>query len=194
MRRFLLSSALVALCLAPGIAWGKMFPFGLEVDPLRPAVGEPITLTMTCYRDLAHTRPLSPCYGAPPWDQMAWIHPLDDEGQLDRTDWIAVEGRTTRSGATLGTITLTESGAYDVLPLRRTWRDRADGGGSPGVIRIEVGARPRVAPMAVAAVGILGTIIAIAYRRRRRARPTSVHDRGGVAVRAGEHDAHAIAG
>jgi hypothetical protein len=194
MRRLLLSSALVALCLAPGIAWAKMFPFGLEVDPLRPAVGEPITLTMTCYRDLAHTRQLSPCYGAPPWDQMAWIHPLDDQGQLDRTDWIAVEGRTTRSGATLGTIALTESGAYDVLPLRRTWRDRSDGGGSPGVIRIEVGAPPRIAPMAVAAVGILGTIIAIAVWRRRRARLTSVRDRGGVAVGAGEHDAHAIAG
>lgn len=194
MRRFVLSSALVAICLVPGIAWAKMFPFGLEVVPLRPVIGEPITLTMTCYRDQAHTRPTSPCYGAPPSDRMAWVHPLDDEGQLDRTDWIAVKGHATRSGATRGTITLAESGAYDVLPLWRTWSDRSGGSGFPGVIRIEVGARPRIAPMAFAAFGILGTIIAIAARRRRRARLNSVRDRGGIAVRAREHDAHAIAG
>jgi hypothetical protein len=112
MRKFVLASALVA----PGIAWAKMFPFGLEVDPLRPAIGESITLTMTCYRDQAHTRPTSSRYGAPPWDRMAWSTPLDDEGQLDRTDWIAVKGHATRSGTTRGTITLAESGSYDVLP------------------------------------------------------------------------------
>jgi hypothetical protein len=194
MRRFVLSSTLVALCLVPGMAWAKMFPFGLKVVPLRPTIGEPITLTMTCYRDQGHTRPTSSCYGTPPWDRMAWIHPLDDEGQLDRNDWIAVEGHATRSGATRGTIRLAESGSYDILPLWRTWNDRSDGSGFPGVIRIEVGESPRVAPMAVAAFAILVMIVAIAVWRSRPARLTSVRDRGGVAVRAGEHDAHAIAG
>jgi hypothetical protein len=171
MRKIVLSSALVALCLAPGIAWAKMFPFGLEVDPLRPAVGQQVTLTMTCYRDQAHTRQTKSCFGASPWDRMAWIHPLDDEGQLDRTDWIAVEGHATRSGATRGAITLDEPGSYDVLPLWRTWGpDHSPG--SPDVIRIEVGASPRIAPLAVATFGILGTIIAVASWRRRPARPT----------------------
>lgn len=169
MRKFVFSSVLVGLCLAPGIVWAKVFPFDLAVDPLRPAVGEPVTLTLTCYRDVAHTRPTSSCYGAPPWDRMAWIHPLDEGGQLDRTDWIAVKGHATRSGATRGTITLAEPGAYDVLPLWRTWSDRSDGGGFPGVIRVEVGESPGAAPMAVAAIGILGAIFAIVVRRRRPA-------------------------
>jgi hypothetical protein len=156
----------VAVCLGYGIASAKMPFFGLEVDPLGPAVGEPITLTMTCYPDQAHTRPLSSCFGAPPWDRMAWVHPLDDEGRLDRSDWIAVEGRAIPSGATHGTVTLNEPGSYDVLPLWRTWGpDHSDG--FPDAIRIEVGEPRRIVPIAVA--GVVGTLLAVAAWRRRTA-------------------------
>ncbi len=164
MRRVVLLTPLVALCLAPAIASAKLPFFGLEVATRNPDVGEPITLTMTCFGDQAHTRPWSTCFGT--WDRMAWVHPLDDEGQLDRSDWIPVKGRATASGAARGTITLDEPGSYDVLPLWRTWRDRRDSDGFPGVIRIEVGRPLRIVPMTLAALGIVGTAFALTARRR----------------------------
>jgi len=164
MRKIALPMALMAFSLAPAVASAKLPFFGLEVDPLRPRVGEPITLTMTCYDDIDHTRPWSSCLGA--GDTMAWIHPLDDEGTLDRDDWIAVEGHETSSGATRGRVTLDEPGAYDVLPLWRTWGADA-GDGFPGVIRIEVRDRNRINPVALTAFGVVGTCLAVVAWRRR---------------------------
>jgi hypothetical protein len=164
MRKVVFPTALTALLLAPAIASAKLPFFGLEVDPLRPGVGEPITLTMTCYSDMDHTRPWSSCMGA--GSRMAWVHPLDDEGRLDRDDWIEVEGHAMPSGATRGRITLGEPGAYDVLPLWRTWgADARDG--FPGAIQIEVTQGRRVNPMALAAVGVAVTCLAVAGWRCR---------------------------
>jgi hypothetical protein len=144
----------MALFLAPTIASAKLPFFGLDVDPIRPSVREPITLTMTCYSDEDHTRPTSACMGA--GGRMAWVHPLDEEGKLDRSDWIAVEGHETSSGATRGRITLDERGAYDVLPLWRTWgADARDG--FPGAIPIEVTHGRRIIPMGLAAFGVAWT-------------------------------------
>jgi hypothetical protein len=163
MRRLVLPAALMALLLAPAFASAKLPFFGLEVNPLRPGVGEPITLTMTCYSDMDHTRPRSSCLGA--GSRMAWVHPLDDEGRLDREDWIEVEGHAMSSGATRGRITLGEPGAYDVLPLWRTWgADARDG--FPGSIRIEVTDGTRIAPVALAAFGVAGTYLALVAWRR----------------------------
>jgi hypothetical protein len=170
MRRVVLPTALMALLLAPAIAGAKLPFFGLDVDPIRPRVREPITLTMTCYSDEDHTRPWSSCLGA--GSTMAWVHPLDEEGGLDRADWIAVEGHETSSGATRGRITLDEHGAYDILPLWRTWgADERDG--FPGAIRIEVTRVGRINPMALAAFGVAGTCLAV-FAWRRRTAPSSV--------------------
>jgi len=156
----------MALFLAPAIASAKLPFFGLDVDPLRPGVGEPIILTMTCYDDMDHTRPWSSCMGA--GGRMAWIHPLDDEGRLDRGDWIEVEGHATPDGATRGRVTLDEPGAYDVLPLWRTWGAEARDG-FPGTIRIDVTQGGRIVPMALAACGVAGTCLAVVAWRRRTA-------------------------
>ncbi len=77
MRRIVLPIALIALLL-PAVASAKLPFFGLEVDPLRPRIGEPITLTMTCFDDAGHTEPWSSCLGA--GGVMAWVHPLDEDG------------------------------------------------------------------------------------------------------------------
>ncbi len=164
MRRIILSATLLAIVLVPAVAAAKLPFFGLDVDPLRPDVGEPITLTMSCFEDMAHTQPWGSCLGA--GGRMAWVHPLDDEGRLDRDDWIKVEGLSTSNGATRGRITLGEAGAYDVLPLWRTWGPGA-GDGFPGVIRIEVGRRGRIVPIAVASVGIVAFGLVVMSRRRR---------------------------
>jgi hypothetical protein len=100
---------------------------------------------------------------------MAWVHPLDDEGRLDRADWIAVEGHATSSGATRGRITLDEPGAYDVMPLWRTWDTEARDG-FPGVIRIEVTQSRRIIPMALAASGVAGMCLIVTAWRRRTSR------------------------
>ena len=158
----LLSLALMALLLAPA-ASAKLPFFGLDVHPLRPRIGEPITLTMTCYDDMDHTRPGSSCFGAD--SRMAWVHPLDEEGSLDRGDWIEVQGHATRGGTTRGRITLDEPGAYDVLPLWRTW-GVDHGERFPAAVRIEV-MEGRFVPMALAALGVVGTwLVALAWRRR----------------------------
>jgi len=170
MRRIVLLASLVAVSLASGVASAKLPFFGLEVDPLHPSIGEPITLAMTCYRDQGHTQPESACMGA--GSRMAWVHPLDEAGRLDRTDWIPVRGHATASGATRATITLDEPGSYDVLPIWRTWRDRPDGDGFPGVIRIEVGRPLQIVPMTLAALGIVATAFALTARRRRTVRAT----------------------
>jgi hypothetical protein len=158
--------ALMALFLAPAIAWAKLPFFGLNVDPTRPSVREPITLTMTCYADQRHTQPRPSCFGAP--GVMAWVHSLDDEGNLDRSDWIAVEGHRTSMGATRGPITLDEPGAYDVLPLWRTSSAEARDG-FPGAIRIEVTQGRRIIPMTLAAFGVAGRCLAVVAWRRRAA-------------------------
>ena len=169
MRRVVLLISLVAACLAPSSATAKLPFMGLEVTPLHPAVGEQITLTLTCYEDEAHTRPWSSCLGTS--GRMAWVHPLDDAGELRRTDWILVEGHSTASGATRGTVTLDEPGSYDVLPLWRTWSP-GHSPGMPTVTRIEVGDPSRIASVAGVAVGLVGTSLAVAMWRRRTPRVT----------------------
>lgn len=164
MRRIILSATLLAVVLVPAAASAKLPFFGLDVDPIRPDVGESITLTMSCYEDMAHTRPWGSCLGT--GGRMAWVHPLDDEGRLDRDDWIMVEGHATSSGATRGRITLDEAGAYDVVPLWRTWGPEA-GDGFPGVVRIEVGRRGRIVPIAIASVGVVAIGLIVMSRSRR---------------------------
>jgi len=170
MRRIVLPIALMTLFLAPAIASAKLPFFGLEVDPLRARVGEPITLTMTCYADMDHTRPEESCFGA--GSRMAWVHPLDEEGTLDRSDWIEVQGKATPGGPTRGRITLDEPGAYDVLPLWRTWGAGARGG-FPGAIRIDVTRGRPIIPMAIAVVGAAGICLAVSAKRHRAIRAVS---------------------
>jgi hypothetical protein len=167
MRRFVLLMSLTALCLAPSIASAKLSYFGLEVEPFGPDVGQPITLSFTWFRDEAHTQP-SPCGGGTERNRIAWIHPLDDDGRLDRTDWLPVMGRCT-AGAIRARIVLEEPGAYDVLPLWRTWPADA-GDGFADVTRIEVRRPRRIAPLALAASGVAGISLAVAAWRRRRDR------------------------
>ena len=162
MRRLALLTFLVALCLAPSSATAKLPFMGLEVTPLHPAVGEQITLTLTCYEDEAHTRPWGSCLGAS--GTTAWIHPLDEHGELDREDWIEVVGHATADGSTRARVVLTEPGSYDVLPLYRGW-GYDQGPGFPHPIRIEVGDAAGVIP--VAAVGLGGASLAVAVWRRR---------------------------
>jgi hypothetical protein len=169
MRRLLLPKVLMALFLAPAIASAKLPFYGLDVNPIRPRVGEPITLTMTCYHDEDHTQPMPACMGTGSWGRMAWVHPLDEEGRLDQSDWIAVEGHATSSGATRGRITLDEPGAYDVMPPWRTWGTEAHDG-FPGSIRIEVTDGERITSVALAAFGVAGTCLAVAAWRRRTIR------------------------
>jgi hypothetical protein len=165
MRRIALPAALLALLLAPGAASAKLPFFGLDVDPVRPDVGEPVAITMTCYEDMEHTRPRGACFGAP--GVMAWVHPLDDEGELARDDWLSVEGHATTSGASRGTIVLTEPGVYGVIPLWRTWGPEHSEG-FPGRVRIEVGRQRSLAtPIAVAAAGLVALRLAIRRRGRR---------------------------
>ena len=166
MRKVVLPLALMALFLTPTIVSAKLPFFGLDVHPLRPRIGEPITLTMTSYDDMGHTRPGSSCFGA--GGLMAWVHPLDDEGTLARDDWIEIVGHATSSGATRGRITLHEAGAYDVLPLWRTWGAEARDG-LPGAIRVEVTDGTRLTPVALSAFGVVGICLAVAawWRRTR---------------------------
>ena len=159
----LLPLALMALLLAPA-ASAKLPFLGLDVHPLGPHIGEPITLTMTCYDDMDHTRPGSSCFGA--GSRMAWVHPLDDEGALARDDWIEIVGHATSSGATRGRITLQEPGAYDVLPLWRTWGAKTRDG-FPGTIRVEVTDGTRITPAALSAFGVVGICLAVVQWRRR---------------------------
>jgi hypothetical protein len=163
MRKIVLLTSLAAVYLAPGVASAKLPFFGLEVAPLRPAIGEPITITMTCFDDAEHTEPGGSCMGA--GGTMAWIHPLDEHGELDRDYWIEVVGHATAGGSTRARVVLTEPGGYDVLPLYRGWGyDHSPG--FPHPIRIEVGGPPRPVPMALAALGIVGAAAAIGWRRR----------------------------
>jgi hypothetical protein len=169
MRRFVLLISLAAIWLPPAIASAKLPFFGLEVEPLHPDAGEPILLAFTWFRDQAHTQPSS-CGGGTDRSRIAWVHPLDDDGQLDHTDWLPVMGRCT-AGALRARIVLEEPGAYDVLPLWRSWPADA-GDGFADTIRLEVGRPLRIAPLALAAFGVVGTSLAVAAWRRRR--PTGV--------------------
>lgn len=119
-----------------GVASAKLPPFSFEATPTHPRVGEPITLTMRCFEDVAHTEPWPSCFGQ--GGRMAWVHPLDLEGTLTHSDWIAVEGHASASGATVGTIVLSEPGAYVVKPLWRGW-----GGTIDDRLKWDVGFRAR---------------------------------------------------
>ena len=84
---------------------------------------------------------------------------------LDRDDRIEVVGHATAGGSTRAEVVLPEPGGYDVLPLYRRWGyDQSPG--FPHPIRIEVGGPPRPVPMALAALGIVGAVAAIGWRRR----------------------------
>jgi hypothetical protein len=164
MRRIVLSTTLLMLLLTPAVASAKLPFFSLEAYPIRPDVGEPITLTMTCYEDMAHTRPWSACLGA--GGRMAWVHPLDTEGELHRDDWIEVVGEATASGSTQGHVVLNEPGAYDVLPLWRGWGfDHSPG--FPDPVRIEVDHGAPILSIAAVGAGVVGVWLAVAVKRRR---------------------------
>jgi hypothetical protein len=119
MRKMLVVLAWLLPLVLVDAASAKLPPFIFEATPTSPRVGEPIMLTLRCFEDVDHTRPWPACFG----DQatMAWVHPLDNEGALDRHDWIAIEGRATPSGATRGTVVLSEPGPYLITPLWRSW-------------------------------------------------------------------------
>jgi hypothetical protein len=167
MRRSILLAGVLAVCLAPGAASAKLSSIGFEVDPLHPKAGEPITITMMCYLGRDHTQAISSCFGNE--GVMAWVHPLDGEGEFDRDDWIAVYGHPTPTGATRGRVVLDEPGPYDVLPLWRRWSDRS-AGGLPGIVRIEVGRRASPVPTAIS-FAFLGLVV-LTWRRRARNRHT----------------------
>jgi hypothetical protein len=162
--------ALIAVCSVPGVASAKLPYFDLVVTPTRPDVGERVTITMRCFDDAAHTEPWSVCFGS--WDHTAWVHPLDTDGELDRSDWIPIAGHPTPNRAGRGHITLDEPGAYDVLPLYRTWR-RDPTGMFPDPVRIEVGRRAPIVPIAAAGLGLVGTGLAVAWRRRAASPPVT---------------------
>ena len=165
MRRIVLASLVLVAVTVPITASAKLPFFGLEVTPTHADVDEPITITMTCYDDAAHTLASSGCFGA--GDSMAWVHPLDTDGDLDRGDWLAVVGRAMPNGTVRGHVVLAEPGAYDVLPLWRGWGyDHGPGFADP--LRIEVGSRAPIVPLAVAGIGAGGISIAVAVRQRRR--------------------------
>lgn len=167
MRRISLLAAMMAAIVAPTVAWAKLPFFGLEAAPLRPRVGEPITITMTCYEDPDQIQASSSCFGA--GDSMAWVHPLDREGSLDLGDWLPVAGRQTPDGTVRGTIALAEPGAYDVLPLWRGWgHDHSSG--FPDPIRIEVGNDRGPLILGVTSAGVGMTVLVTTLLRRRRPR------------------------
>lgn len=165
MRRIVFASLVLMAMLVPVTASAKLPFFGFDVTPTRADVGEPITITMTCYDDAAHTLASSGCFGA--GDSMAWVHPLDTDGDLDRGDWLAVVGRATPTGTVRGSIVLVEPGAYDVLPLWRGWGSD-HGRGFPDPIRIEVGGRAPIVPIAAVGIGLGGISIVVAVRQPRR--------------------------
>jgi hypothetical protein len=170
MRRTLFVAAVIALCTAPGLALAKLPFFGLEAEPTHARIGEPITITMTCFEDQEHTRAQPTCFGA--GDSMAWVHPLDDDGTFDRSDWIPVAGQQTVTGRIQGQIVLNEPGAYDVVPLWRTWRG-GQSRGFPDPIRIEVGGDARFAMIVAAAIGFV-SLSSFALSRRRRAESSTL--------------------
>jgi hypothetical protein len=164
MRKIVLLTASIVLCLTPSLASAKLPQFGLDVGPIRPNVGDPVTITMTCYVDADHTQARSSCFG----DRgvMAWVHPLETPAiSIDPTGsrW---RDAPTSSGASRGRITLDEPGAYDVLPLWRTWGADA-GDGFPWVILIEVTGGTRITPVALTAFGVVGTCLAVVAWIRR---------------------------
>lgn len=163
---------LVPLVLAE-VASAKLPPFSFEATPASPRVGQPITLTMRCFEDVEHTRPWPACFGHQ--GTMAWVHPLDDQGALDRRDWIAVEGRATSSGATRGTVVLSEPGPYLIAPLWRSWAGGGHAPGFPDAIRlVVVGDAPpsSTASMLVstAALTAPALLLGLMLARRRAAR------------------------
>ena len=190
MRRITLFAVLLAVLGTPTAAAAKLPFFGLDVAPLRPRVGEPITITMTCYEDADRTQASPSCFGA--GDSMAWVHPLDREGSLDQQDWLAVAGRATSAGTVRGTLVLAEPGSYDVLPLWRTWT-HGHSRGFPDPIRIEVVGDPPILAIGAAASGLLGFLVAAVAWRRRTLASRSAGDRRRAAVPAGEDDADALA-
>jgi hypothetical protein len=165
MRKVFLALVVTGLMALPAVASAKLPYFGFEVSPLQPRVAEPITLSIECFDDAQHTKPISACLGAT--GTMAWVHPLDDEGHLDRQDWIPVEGHRAASGETRGRIVLDEPGSYLLAPLWRDWgRDHSEG--FPSAIRIEVAPQPSFPVLgASGAVSLAAVLVTVAVRRRR---------------------------
>lgn len=164
IRRAVVLVAVLLAVAVPQPAAAKLPFFSLEMAPQKPAVGQRIVITMRCWDDPEHTGAWSSCLGA--GGTMAWVHPLDSEGELDRHDWIVVSGLEAPSGATVGRLTLSEPGPYLLTPLWRDWR--RGGRGFPDAIRFEVADRsPRTPiPAVVASVIVLGVVL-LARRRRR---------------------------
>jgi hypothetical protein len=154
--------AVLLAAAVPRPAAAKLPFLSVDVAPRSPAVGERMVVTMRCWRDPEHTRAWPSCLGA--GGTMAWVHPLDSEGRLDRHDWLVVTGFEGRSGATVGSFTLAEPGPYLLTPLWRDWR--RGGRGFPDAIRFHVDGDPSRLPIAV--VAALAVLVADVARRRWR--------------------------
>jgi len=140
----------------PRPATAKLPYFSMKIAPADPAVGARVVVTMRCWEDERHTRPWTDCMGA--GSTMAWLHPLDLEGDLDRRDWIPVRGHRAQSGATRGSFTVLEPGLYVLRPLWKSWR--AGGHGFARPVQFLVPHPPFLASIGSAAV----RAFAIAWR------------------------------
>jgi hypothetical protein len=131
-----------------GVASAKLLPFSFEATPTHPRVGEPITLTMQCFEDVAHTESLGSClgHGGPvAWEggQMAWLHPLDLEGSLERCELDRRRGTGHRFGGNRWNHRPVRTGRVCDRPLWRDWGGKVEdpdevGRGFPDPIRLEV--------------------------------------------------------
>jgi hypothetical protein len=194
MRRSVVLLAFVLPVILGGIASAKLPPFSFEATSGHPLVGEPIRLTMRCFEDVAHTKPWPSCFGQG-GGHMAWVHPLDFEGSLERSDWIAVEGRASASGATVGTVVLSEPGVYVIRPLWRGWGGTMDdpiemGRGYPNPIRLEVverGASVGAWAIFLSAGALIAGLAAAQLLRRRQSRER--HSYGPSHSQSVHHDA-----
>ncbi len=166
MRKLVVLCAVTIAVAIPQPAAAKLPFFSLEMAPNSPRVGQPIVVTMRCWEDVAQSRPWTSCLGAE--GTMAWIHPLDSSGDLNRHDWIAIDGDETASGGTEGRIALGEPGPYLLTPLWRDWRNGGRGFGR--AIRFDVDSDQSPLPAVAIAAGsavVLGMAGWILRRRQR---------------------------
>ena len=163
MRKGLLVLAVVLFAAGPRPAAAKLPFMSLTISPQDPHVGERIVVTLRCWGDQQHTHPWTSCLGE--GGTLAWIHPLDSEGDLDRHDWLRMVGHNTMSGAARGIVILGEPGPYFLRPLWKFWRRSHPG--FPGPIRFDVHDSPSPTPLIVVTATAFALGLAILARRRR---------------------------
>jgi hypothetical protein len=169
VRKAILALAVAVAVAAPQPAAAKLPYMSVAISPSDPAVGQRIVVTLRCFGDQEHTQQWRSCLGD--GATLAWIHPLDSEGDLDRHDWLRVVGHNTPSGATRGFVTLDEPGPYVVRPLWKFWRRSSPG--FPHPIRFEVHRQTSPVPVVALTITAVGLGVAILSRRRRRRVPTA---------------------